>query len=165
MSYRLGLFIAFSLVLSACFGPRAPNLICSTDADRPPTGDLAVDMVGSWRGVTSDANIDRHHPIARFAPGEGGGAGSRTWMFRSDGTGHLWWVWGDESGDIWSDGEFVWEVVDGMLVVDELPPATIDIRDHKHLVLPVEDGIDPDRGVSVRRCNLEVPDGIRGLDE
>lgn len=87
-------------------------------------------------------------------------------MFRGDGSGHVWWVQhGGETRDYENDEEFVWEVVDDQLVVNDLPPATVDVySDDNFLLYPLEESADSDDGVLARRCDLEVPDGVMGFD-
>jgi len=50
-------------------------------------------------------------------------------------------------------------------VVNDFPPATIEIRSETDAIIhPFNESVDPLRGLSMLRCDLEVPDGVRGLD-
>ena len=130
-------------------GPELPT--GATTIAREPTGHLASDLVGAWIGTTDEAQW--HHPIAYMVSD---GSGRRIWMFRVDGTGHVWWRVSAEHGRFGNEEEFVWEVVDGELVVNEIPPATMDIQDAEHLIVhPVEEDVEPSRGVRLIRCDLD----------
>lgn len=158
---RGALPLILPLVAGACVvvseGPELP--MCATTVTREPTGDLAADLVGAWKGTTDEKQW--HHPIAYMASD---GSGRRVWMFREDGTGHVWWRTSTEATNYGSEEEFVWEVADGQLVVNELPPATMDIQDAEHLIVhPVEEGVDPSRGVRLIRCDLDVPEEVGGF--
>ncbi len=62
-----------------------------------------------------------------------------------------------------NDVSFLWRIdEEGLLVVDDLPPGDFDIG------TPVSAALfgagEPRRTLSLIRCDLVVPDGIRGLD-
>lgn len=114
--------LVLALLVGACVvaseGPELPT--CATTVTQEPTGDLAVDLVGAWMGSTDESQS--HHPIAYMASTSAGGGGRRIWMFREDGTGHGWWSVSTEDRRFGNEEEFVWEVDDGQLVVNDLPP-------------------------------------------
>lgn len=92
--------------------------------------------------------------------------GRRIWMFREDGTGHVWWRVSTEHGTFGNDEDLVWEVLDGTLVVNDFPPATVEVySDDNFLLHPIDETVEPEEGVVTRRCDLAVPEGVRGLDE
>lgn len=159
----VALILALPLLVT-CGGPRAPLVLCTSTVTQEPTGDIAVDLTGSWQGVTDERAW--HHPIAYMAAlPEAGDTGARTWMFRDDGTGHVWWAHdGGETRDYWNDEEFVWNVVDGRLVVNDLPPATIEVySDANFLLHPIDETVDPEEGLLANRCDLDVPEDVRGF--
>jgi hypothetical protein len=83
-------------------------------------------------------------------------------MFREDGTGHVWWHVSGEDGRFGNEEEFVWEVVDRKLVVNDLPPAVVDVySDDNFLLHPIDETVEPERGVLAGRCDLEIPEGLR----
>ena len=86
-------------------------------------------------------------------------------MFRSDGSGHVWYASSFPGEAFENDTEFTWVVVEGRLVVDDLPPATVDIRSMASAILhPLDQSVDPLLGISMIRCDLVVPEDVRGLD-
>jgi hypothetical protein len=163
------LLVVLALLAAACV-ENAELPLCASAVIREPTGDLAVDLVGAWSGTTGEGGW--HHPIAYLAGrGEEGDpprdewTGGRIWMFRDDGTGHVWWVNNDPRIANENDVEFVWEVVDGELAVNDLPPATVEVRSPtRALIHPIDESVDPLSGVGVSRCDLSVPEGVEGLD-
>lgn len=162
---RVALLLVLPLLAMTCGGPRAELPLCATTVSQEPTGDLAADLIGAWGGRTGSG--DWHHPMAHMAAlPDAGFTGDRIWMFRGDGSGHVWWVQsGGETRDYENDEEFTWEVVDGELVINNLPPATMEIRDDEYLLVhPVEPSVDLSDAVLIRRCDLDVPDGVRGFD-
>lgn len=162
---RASLLLMLPLLAMTCGGPRAQLPLCTTTVSQEPTGDLASDLVGAWQGTTDEEQW--HHPIAYMvALPEAGFPGGRIWMFRDDGSGHLWWVQGGgETRDYENDEEFVWEVVENQLVVNDLPPATVEVRSPTRAIIhPLDPSVDPLRGTGISRCDLEVPDGVRGFD-
>jgi hypothetical protein len=165
MPRSAALILLLPLLVGACVvvseGPELPT--CATTVTQEPTGDLAVDLVGAWKGRV--AGVPGQHPIAYMASTSAGDEGGRrVWIFREDGTGHVWWRNSTEDRDFGNEEEFVWEVVDGHLVVNDFPPATMDIQDAEHLIVhPVEEGLDPSRGVRLIRCDPDIPEGVRGF--
>ena len=158
--------IPIALLAVSCSGPEYALPPCSTTITQSMTGDIASDLVGAWSGDTDEASW--HHPIAYMAalPDEGD-RGGRIWMFRSDGTGHVWWVLNASgSGSYENDEEFEWRLDNGRLLVNSFPPATLDELDQEALLLhPVDPSVDPSQGVVMHRCSLEVPESVRGFDE
>jgi hypothetical protein len=124
-----------------------------------PTGDVATDILGAWSDLGSEDEWD--HPLASFDDTKNL---HKVWMFRDDGTGHMWWVLNDaggssEEGDI----EFQWQVAEGQLVVDDLPPADVSFPlPSVVLIHPIDESRDPVQGVAWNRCELTVPEGVRG---
>ena len=163
-TWRLvALFLVLPILVSACEAANAEIPICATTVTQEPTGDLTVDLIGSWTGTTDEERW--HHPVAYLGAGEDQpDTGGRIWMFRPDGTGHVWYGSSFPGEAYENDTEFTWEVVEGRLVVDDLPPATVEIRASVDAILhPLDESVDPLRGVSMIRCDLEVPEGVRGL--
>lgn len=168
--YLCSILMTIPLLAVACWAEVAELPSCATTSSREPTGDLAVDLVGAWKGTTGEGGW--HHPIAYMAgQGEEGDppqdkwTGGRIWMFRTDGSGHVWWVNNDPGIAYENDEEFVWDVVDGQLVVNDLPPATVEIRSPtRALIHPFDESVDPLSGVGLSRCDLSVPEGMEGLD-
>ena len=153
-------------MLVTCRGTVYELPLCSSTVTQEPTSVLATDLIGAWNGTTDEASW--HHPIAYMAalPDEGD-RGGRIWMFRDDGSGHVWWVLNaGETGSYENDEEFVWEVVDERLVVNDFPPATVEVySDDNFLMHPIDETVDPEEGLVARRCDLDVPEGVRGQDE
>ena len=153
--------LALPLMALSCQGP-APFLPeCGGNVEQEPTGDLATDIVGAWSGSPSAS--PEHHPIAHLGQTFGGIEGHRVWMFRSDGSGHVWYGTEFAGGAVDNDVSFLWRIdEEGLLVVDDLPPGDFDIG------TPVSAALfgagEPRRTLSLIRCDLVVPDGIRGLD-
>lgn len=161
--YVCSILVTIPLLAVACWAEVAELPLCATTVTREPTGDLAVDLVGAWSGTTDESGW--HHPIAYMAgEGEEGDphrdkyTGGRVWMFREDGTGHVWWVLNDPGIAYENDEEFVWEVVGGELVVNDLPPATMEaLGDEAYVLHPVDESVDAGMGVVMHYCDLEVP--------
>lgn len=166
MTRAAALLLVMPLLAVTCGGSEYKLPVCSTTVTQEPTGDLASDLVGAWSGTTDEAVW--HHPIAYMAGTSevGGDAGRRIWMFREDGTGHVWWRVSTEHGTFGNDEDLVWEVLDGTLVVNDFPPATVEVySDDNFLLHPIDETVEPEEGVVTRRCDLAVPEGVRGLDE
>lgn len=145
--------------------------ICSSSVAHEMTGDLATDLVGAWRRPTREGGW--HHPIAYMAgqgeendPKQSNWTGGRIWMFRPDGSGHVWWVYNEVGcGSYENDEEFVWEVVEEKLIVNDLPPAELEPwGEETFRLIPSEDTVDPSRGLSMRACDLDLPDEVKGFD-
>lgn len=164
MTRAAALLLVLPFVVVTCGGPEYKLPVCSTTVTQEPTNDLASDLVGAWSGTTDEASW--HHPIAQMATlSEFGGAGGRIWMFRESGTGHVWWRVSTEPGTFGNDEEFVWEVVEGELVVNDFPPAIVDVySDDNFLLHPIDVTVESEEGLVTRRCELDVPDDVRGLD-
>ena len=164
-TWRLvALFLVLPILVSACEAANAEIPICATTVTQEPTGDLTVDLIGSWKGTTDEERW--HHPVAYLGAGEDQpDTGRRIWMFRSDGSGHVWYASSFPGEAFENDTEFTWVVVEGRLVVDDLPAATIEMRTTIHALLhPLDQSVDPLLGISMIRCDLVVPEDVRGLD-
>lgn len=166
-------FVALSLLLVSGglnFGDDLETPICATTATPQMTGDLQGDIVGAWNATTGEENW--HHPLAYIAgKGEEGDPlvsnwpGGRTWMFRSDGTGHVWWAYSVPGNAYSNDEEFVWDVAEDRLIVNDLPPAELLVLGEDALILtPIDESEDPNDGVVLRACDLDVPKDVRGFD-
>ncbi|HEX6300462.1 MAG TPA: hypothetical protein VF148_08360 [Acidimicrobiia bacterium] len=170
MAHLLPLAVVIAPVLAPLvdWDTAAAMPICSTTVTPEMTGDLETDLVGAWQSTTGEE--DWHHPLAYIAgQGEEGDPqgsiwpGRRTWMFRPDGTGHVWWEYGAPGQAYANSEEFVWGVADGRLIVNDLPPAELNALFEGALLLaPVDDTIDPHRGVVLHACDLDLPQDVRG---
>lgn len=152
------------------FGDDLEMPICATTVTPEMGGDLQDDIVGAWNARTGEEHW--HHPLAYIAgqgdegdPQDSIWPGSRTWMFRSDGTGHVWWAYSVPGNAYANDEEFVWDVSKKRLIVNDLPPAELVVLDEDALILaPLDESVDPDEGVILRACDLDVPEDVRGFD-
>jgi len=142
--------------------------ICSSFVTHEMTGDLETDLVGAWRSRTEGG--EEQHPIAHLAgqgeegdPPQSTWPGRRIWMFRPDGTGHVWWANEGPGFAYANDEEFVWAVTEEKLIVNGLPPAELDVLDEEAFILAsIDDTTDRDEGVAMRACELEIPEDVRG---
>lgn len=153
------LALVLGVVLSACSDPAfLPE--CPTTVEIEPTGDVSIDIVGAW--FASGPFDEWDHPLATF---DDTGGLDKVWMFRTDGTGHMWWVLNDAGGGSEEgDREFEWQVVDGQLGVDDLPPAELSFTSPSRVLIhPIDASRDAAQGIGWTRCELEVPEGIRGF--
>jgi hypothetical protein len=157
-NHRLPAFcvLLLALGLAACGSNPAFLPECPIGPDRAITGDLATDVVGSWRG-TSQHYLD-DHPMTRFLDSAGA---DQLWMFRADGTGHMWWASTAEGQGIEDDGELEWSTEDDQLVVEDFPPASVTV-DTSTLFIHTTDDPAGNTGLLLHRCELEVPNGVRG---
>lgn len=154
---RTGLWLIagiLTLLLGACtdtpeFRRYHPMVsICGTSVERPPSGNLAQDMVGDWRTLGSG-----DHPLT----GLGVGLGDRVYRFRADGTGHYWYAYespGDQGG---GEGTFTWSVEDGHLVVNDLPPAVVEVTPGAVYIRTMEDPDTNTGSLIWSRCEGGVP--------
>jgi hypothetical protein len=137
------------------YGPQGPGIDLPTCAtvERESTGDLEADILGGWSQLPGAVSGD--HPVGRFGTTD---SVFRVWLFEVDGTGHLWYGANEEDGPHQGEVSFTWQIENGKLIVDDLPPATVDIRSATHLLIEPIDGRPLTQGVGWNRCNPEVPD-------
>ncbi|HUP14691.1 MAG TPA: hypothetical protein VM848_01340 [Acidimicrobiia bacterium] len=70
----------------------------------------------------------------------------------------MWYGAREEHGNVEGEEAFTWKVEDGKLIVDDLPPATVQVRSASHLLIEPIDGRPATQGLSWTRCIPEVPD-------
>lgn len=119
--------------------------------EREPTGDLAEDILGGWYQSSGGGA----HPLSHSL-----GSGRRVYPFREDGTGHLWWALTTENSDDGGDQPFRWTVEDGNLIVNDLPPAVVRMREGDVSIRTIEDPDSSTNNVIWSRCDPEVPDDL-----
>lgn len=155
----ISLLVLVGVLVSSCVEPVfLPD--CPTTVEKEPSGDLASDMLGAWYGSVSPVG-SHHHPLTAFAA-DGVGV-DQYWMFRDDGTGHVWWAYSGKGGADDDDFEFDWQVVDGRLVVEDLAPAEVTMSASSLVIHAIDTEVNPNAGWVWSRCDLDVPEGIRGF--
>ena len=148
-----------ALMTGACYlGEESPTYRQSaaiTDncerVERELTGDLAEDILGGWYQSSGGGA----HPLSHSL-----GSGRRVYLFREDGTGHLWWALTLENSDDGGDQPFRWTVEDGNLIVNDLPPAVVEVISAGALLRTLDDPDATSDVVIWSRCDPEVPDDL-----
>lgn len=115
--------------------------------EREPTGDLAEDIVGGWHQSSGGGA----HPL-----GNSLGSGRRVYLFRDDGAGHLWWAIKTESSNDGGNQPFRWTVEDGNLIVNDLPPAVVEVVSAGALLRTLDDPDATSDVVVWSRCDPDV---------
>src|SRR5690606_31323888 len=86
--------------------------------DREPNGYIAQAINGDWY----QSSAVGAHPLSDSL-----GSGRRVYLFRDDGTSHLWWSVKTKRSNDGGNQPLRWTVENGNLIVNDLPPAVVEI--------------------------------------
>lgn len=117
--------------------------------EREPNGDVAQAILGGWY----QSSAVGAHPLSDSL-----GSGRRVYLFRDDGTSHLWWSVKTKRSNDGGNQPLRWTVENGNLIVNDLPPAVVEIGSGAALIRTVDDPDATSNVLSWLRCDPKVPE-------